>query len=215
MCYAVSATPDPLGPYYRYEFQRPLFPDYPRPAVWPDGYYNPTSTSDNMLPEIVTQKHDCIADRQSMLKGLPATEQCVIIDGGVFLMNADLLGKRLPPAGAPNILMSTGGTQLLKVFEDDGIYFYKVHVDWKDPAKTSVSRAAEDCGGAVSLPLRRPVEQLRLAAEYRPPPGFARRQADAGVGVPQFRRSRIAAGGAFGGDIAAGRRSAMVRVSTE
>src|SRR5207253_8735790 len=37
MCYAVSATSDPLGPYYRYEFQRPLFPDYPRPAVWPDG----------------------------------------------------------------------------------------------------------------------------------------------------------------------------------
>jgi hypothetical protein len=139
MCYAVSATPDPLGPYYRYEFERPLFPDYPRPAVWPDGYYNPTSTSDNMLPEIVTQKHDCIADRQSMLMGLPATEQCIIVDGGVFLMNADLFGKRLPPAGAPNILMSTGGTQLLKVFEDDGIYFYKVHVDWKDPGKTSLS----------------------------------------------------------------------------
>jgi len=139
MCYAVSTTPDPLGTYYRYEFQRPLFPDYPRPAVWPDGYYNPTSTSDNMLPEIVTQKHDCIADRQSMLKGLPATEQCIVVDGGVFLMNADLFGKRLPPPGAPNILMSTGGTQLLKVFEDDGIYFYKVHVDWKDPSKTSLS----------------------------------------------------------------------------
>ncbi len=139
MCYAVSATPDPLGPYYRYEFQRPLFPDYPRPAVWPDGYYNPTSTSDNMLPEVVTQKHDCIADRQSMLKGLPATEQCVIVDGGVFFLNADLFGKRAPPAGAPNILMSTGGTQLLKDFEDDGIYYYKVHVDWKDPGKTTVS----------------------------------------------------------------------------
>jgi hypothetical protein len=139
MCYAVSATPDPLGPYYRYEFQRPLFPDYPRPAVWPDGYYNPTSTSDNMLPEIVTQKHDCIADRQNMLKGLPATEQCVVIEGGVFFLNTDLFGKRLPPPGAPNILMSTGGTQLLKVLEDDGIYFYKVHVDWKDPGKTTVS----------------------------------------------------------------------------
>ena len=114
MCYAVSATPDPLGAYYRYEFQRPLFPDYPRPAVWPDGYYNPTSTSDNMLPEIITQKHDCIADRQSMLKGLPATEQCMIIDGGVFLLNADMVGKRPPPPGAPNIMMSTGGTQLLR-----------------------------------------------------------------------------------------------------
>jgi hypothetical protein len=39
ICYAVSATSDPLGPYYRYAFERPLFPDYPRPAVWPDGYY--------------------------------------------------------------------------------------------------------------------------------------------------------------------------------
>ena len=99
MCYAVSATPDPLGPYYRYEFERPLFPDYPRPAVWPDGYYNPTSTSDNLLPDVITQKHDCIADRNKMLKGLPATEQCVIIDGGVFMLNADLDGSRPPPAG--------------------------------------------------------------------------------------------------------------------
>ena len=109
MCYAVSATPDPLGPYYRYEFQRPLFPDYPRPAIWPDGYYNPTSTSDDPLPEVVTQKHDCIADRNRMLKGLPAAEQCVVIDGGVFMLNADMDGNRPPPPGAPNIMMSTGG----------------------------------------------------------------------------------------------------------
>jgi hypothetical protein len=138
MCYAVSATSDPLGAYYRYEFQRPLFPDYPRPAVWPDGYYNPTSTSDDPLPEIVTQKHACIADRNEMLKGLPATEQCVVIDGAVFLLNADVDG-RPPPAGAPNIMMSTGGTQLMKRFDDDGIYFYNVHVDWKDASRTSVS----------------------------------------------------------------------------
>ena len=139
MCYAVSATSDPLGPYYRYEFQRPLFPDYPRPAIWPDGYYNPTSTSDDSLPDVITQKHDCIADRNKMLQGLPATEQCVVIDGGVFMLNADVDGKRLPPAGAPNIMMSTGGAQLMKIFEDDGIYFYKVHVDWSDPSQTTVS----------------------------------------------------------------------------
>lgn len=139
MCYAVSATSDPLGRYYRYEFQRPLFPDYPRPAIWPDGYYTPTSTSDNLMPDVITQKHDCIADRNKMLKGLPATEQCVVIDGGVFMLNTDVDGKRLPPAGAPNIMMSTGGTQLMKIFEDDGIYFYKVHVDWSDPSKTTVS----------------------------------------------------------------------------
>ncbi|MGH7593779.1 MAG: hypothetical protein ACRELE_08020, partial [Gemmatimonadales bacterium] len=73
MCYAVSVGPDPLGPYYRYEFLRPLFPDYPRPAIWPDGYYVPSSTSDNFI-----QKHACVVDRNSMLQGLPATEQCIV-----------------------------------------------------------------------------------------------------------------------------------------
>ena len=50
------------------------FPDYPRPAIWPDGYYVPTSTSDNRISETVaTQKHACVADRAKMLKGEPAT----------------------------------------------------------------------------------------------------------------------------------------------
>ncbi|HLH19255.1 MAG TPA: hypothetical protein VKX45_18680 [Bryobacteraceae bacterium] len=173
MCYAVSATEDPLGQYYRYEFSRPLFPDYPRPAVWPDGYYLPTSTSDNMLPEIVTQKHDCIADRAKMLKGLPATEQCVVIEGAVFMMNSDVFGRRQPPAGAPNIMMSTGGTQLLKRFEDDGIYFYKVHVDWRDPAKTTVSRPRKIavapyhylCDGQLSSCVSQPGTARRLDSQ--------------------------------------------------
>ncbi|MGH9831950.1 MAG: hypothetical protein ACRD9Y_02970, partial [Blastocatellia bacterium] len=80
VCYAISASPDPLGSYYRYEFLRPLFPDYPRPAIWPDGYYVPTSTSDDVI-----QKHACVVERAKMLKGEPAREQCVIIDGVNFL----------------------------------------------------------------------------------------------------------------------------------
>jgi hypothetical protein len=173
MCYAVSATADPLGPYYRYEFQRPLFPDYPRPAVWPDGYYNPSSTSDNLIPDVITQKHDCIAERDKMLKGLPANEQCVIIDGGVFMLNSDLDGKHLPPAGAPNIMMSTGGTQLMKIFEDDGIYYYKVHVDWSDPSKTSVTPPQKIavapyhylCDGQLSNCVSQPGTERRLDSQ--------------------------------------------------
>jgi hypothetical protein len=173
MCYAVSKTADPLGPYYRYEFQRPLFPDYPRPAVWPDGYYNPTSTSDNLLPDVITQKHDCIADRNSMLKGLPATEQCVVIDGGVFMLNADVDGRRPPPAGAPNIMMSTGGTQLMKIFEDDDIYFYKVHVDWSDASKTTLSAPRKIsvapyhylCDGQLSNCVSQPGSETRLDSQ--------------------------------------------------
>jgi hypothetical protein len=133
MCYALSVGPDPFGPYYRYAFVRPLFPDYPRPAVWPDGYYVPTSTGDEVI-----QKHACVVDRAKMLEGKDATEQCVIIDGVNFLNNADLDGKQLPPPGAPNIMMAAGGTQLKNVMEDDGIQAWSFHVDWKDPSKTRV-----------------------------------------------------------------------------
>jgi hypothetical protein len=141
MCYAVSTGPDPLGPYYRYAFERSLFPDYPRPAVWPDGYYVPTSTGDTVI-----QKHVCIADRNKMLAGQPATEQCIVIEGVNFLNNADIDGQNVPPAGAPNIMMAAGGTQLKKVFEDDGIYAWKVHVDWSNPANTNAN-------GPIKIPV--------------------------------------------------------------
>src|SRR5579859_7657629 len=133
MCYAVSTGSDPLGPYYRYEFDRPLFPDYPRPAVWPDGYYTTTSTSDDLI-----QRQAFVADREKMLKGEPATEQSFIVNGVNFLLNSDVEGQRLPARGAPNIMVTNGGTQLKNNFEDDGIYFWKFRVDWKDTTKTKL-----------------------------------------------------------------------------
>jgi hypothetical protein len=141
ICYAVSTGSDPFGPYYRYEFTRPLFPDYPRPAVWPDGYYVATSTGDDVI-----QKHACVVDRIRMLAGQVATEQCIIIDSVNFLNNADLDGRALPPKGAPNLLLATGGVQLKKLMEDDGIYAWSFHVDWEDPSRTRLS-------GPVKIPV--------------------------------------------------------------
>ncbi|HEY5061036.1 MAG TPA: hypothetical protein VII52_05840, partial [Gemmatimonadaceae bacterium] len=140
MCYAVSATSDPLGAYYRYEFLRPLFPDYPRPAIWPDGYYVPSSTSDNRISEsVATQKQACVADRARMLAGQPATEQCVILENVNFLNNADIDGTAPPPAGAPNIMMAAGGRQLDTLLADSVVDVWQYHVDWKHPANTKVS----------------------------------------------------------------------------
>ena len=133
MCYAVSTGPDPFGPYYRYEFVRPLFPDYPRPAVWTDGYYVPTSTGDNII-----QKHACVAERSEMLKGNPAREICFIIDGVNFLNNADIDGLQIPDDGAPNIMLAAGGTQLNNDFTDNGIYFWKMKPDWVNPEKSTL-----------------------------------------------------------------------------
>jgi hypothetical protein len=73
-----------------------------------------------------------------MLAGKPATEQFMIIDDVGFLNTSDLDGKNLPPPGSPNIVMATGGTQLKKIMEDDGVYYWTVKVDWTDPAKTKL-----------------------------------------------------------------------------
>jgi len=168
ICYAVSTTSDPLGPYYRYAFERPLFPDYPRPAVWPDGYYTPTSTGDDVI-----QKHVCVVDRVSMLKGLPATEQCVVIDGVNFLNTADVDGPDAPPPGAPNIVMAAGGTQLKDDLDDDAVFAWSLHVDWADPSKTKMQGSQRIavapyhylCGGQLTNCVSQPGTDRKLDAQ--------------------------------------------------
>ncbi len=174
MCYAVSTGPDPMGPYYRYEFLRPLFPDYPRPAIWTDGYYVPTSTGDDPISEtIATQKHACVADRTKMLRGEPATEQCVILNDVGFLNNADIDGTALPPAGAPNIMMAAGGVQLRKQFESDRIDVWKFTVNWANPAATRLTTQKPIavapyhylCDGQLSHCVPQPGTESRLDAQ--------------------------------------------------
>ena len=168
MCYAISTGPDPFGPYYRYEFVRPLFPDYPRPAIWPDGYYLPTSTGDHVI-----EKHACVAEREKMLRGEPASEQCFIIEGVNFLNNIDLDGYQLPPEGDPNIILATGGAQLKNVFGDDGIYAWRMSVNWEDPAlstlegpeKIDVSPYTYLGGGQLKESVPQPDTTRRLDAQ--------------------------------------------------
>jgi hypothetical protein len=168
MCYAISVGSDPFGPYYRYEFLRPLFPDYPRPAIWSDGYYVPTSTGDEVI-----QKHACVVERDRMLKGEPASEQCLVIDGVNFLNNADVDGKALPPRGAPNVMMATGGTQLKGVLEDAAVFAWNFAVNWKDPAQTRLTGPEKIqvapyrylCGGQLTNCVPQPDSERRLDAQ--------------------------------------------------
>ena len=167
MCYAISTGPDPMGSYYRYEFNRPLFPDYPRPAIWSDGYYLPSSTGDTVI-----QKHVCAADRSRMLQGQSANEQCVVIDGVSFLNCADIDGNRLPPASAGD----RDGCRrhpVHSVFEDDGIYAWKFSVNWEDPSKTHLSPEQKMgvapyhflCDGQLSKCVSQPGTEVRLDSQ--------------------------------------------------
>lgn len=168
MCYAVSASDDPTGAWYRYEFVRPLFPDYPRPAVWPDGWYVPTSTGDDVI-----EKHACVADRTRMLRGEPAGEQCVVVSGVNFLNTVDLDGTALPPAGAPNILLAAGGTQLRGILADSVLHAWHFHVDWDDITRTRLTgpdtiRVAPYrylCGGQLTSCVPQPGVERKLDAQ--------------------------------------------------
>jgi hypothetical protein len=108
-----------------------------------------------------------------MIKGQPAAEQCIIIDGVNFLNNADVDGKNLPPSGAPNVMMASGGTQLKKILEDDGIYVWKVAVDWKDASKTkaigpekiAVAPYHYLCDGQLTNCVPQPGTERRLDAQ--------------------------------------------------
>lgn len=168
MCYAVSTSSDPMGTYHRYEFNRPLFPDYPRPAIWSDGYYLPSSTGDTVI-----QKHVCAADRNKMLQGQAAVEQCVIVDGVNFLNCGDIDGRRLPPAETAEYVMAAGGTQLHGIFEDNGIYVFRYQVNWDDPTKTHLSGPEKItvapyhylCNGQLSKCVPQPDTDVRLDSQ--------------------------------------------------
>ena len=168
MCYAVSTGPDPFGPYYRYEFLRPLFPDYPRPAVWPDGYYVPTSTGDEVI-----EKHACVVERPAMLAGKPAREQCFVINDVNFLNNADLDGRAMPRRGAPNVMLAAGGTQLKKDVNADVILAWRFFTDWKNPAKTHLEGPTHIpvapyhylCGGQLTNCVPQPGTDRKLDAQ--------------------------------------------------
>jgi hypothetical protein len=128
----------------------------------------PTSTGDEVI-----EKHACVVDRERMLKGEPATEQCFVIAGVNFLNNADVDGKEAPPRGAPNIMMATGGTQLKNILEDDGVYAWNFSVDWKTPAgtrltgpvKVAVAPYRYLCGGQLTNCVPQPGSERRLDAQ--------------------------------------------------
>ena len=67
---AVSQTGDPTGSWYRYGFEFPDFPDYPKFGVWPDGYY----MSANHFAGGGVGTSNAAFERDAMLNGNPGTD---------------------------------------------------------------------------------------------------------------------------------------------
>jgi hypothetical protein len=74
-CVAVSETEDATGEYFLYDFVTdPVnFVDYPKTAVWPDGYYM-SGHIFNASGTVFLQGRIFVFEREQMLKGLPARQ---------------------------------------------------------------------------------------------------------------------------------------------
>jgi len=166
-CIAVSSTPDPLGGYYRYaygpfmQYDVAAFNDYPKFAIWPDGYY----ASYNMFLRRpgwpFAGSRLCAYDRDSMLWGSDADEVCFQLFGpGDTLINrgyggalpSDLDGPFLPPPGSPNFFVADSNVPDGPDGKGPNIELWRFHVDWDDPSQSTLSNNLENCPTELEPP---------------------------------------------------------------
>ncbi len=150
-CIAVSVTNDPTGRYYLYAFKMSdaVFPDYPKLAVWPDGYYATFNDFDGSNPAGITV---AAYERSAMLDGNPDARMVLFSEpysqrGAWSLLPAEFDGQNPPPAGQPELFVSYVSPNSGKEPPVDGastppdyaLELWHMHVDWSNPANSTFS----------------------------------------------------------------------------
>jgi subtilase family serine protease len=141
-CIAVSATADPLGAYYRYQFSFNKLNDYPKMGVWSDGYYMTMNQYSAISLQWAGQGVVAF-DRAKMLAGQPAA--AIYYDLASVDMNlagmlpADLDGPQAP-AGSPAYFAQADDDAWGAA--PDQLQIWQLHTDWITPAQSSFTRVA-------------------------------------------------------------------------
>jgi hypothetical protein len=159
LCVAVSTTSDALnGGWNLYSFTPPVnttvcnceaMTDYPKLAVWPDGYY---ISYNEIWNGNYIGAEACVFDRNSMLTGATATMQCFSNTGtnyGSFLPG-DVDGITPPPSDSPEYYLNFDNN-------DESLDLWQFHVDWTTPANSTftgptnipVTAFTEPCGETI------------------------------------------------------------------
>jgi|CZLA01.1.fsa_nt_gi hypothetical protein len=161
-CIAVSTTSDATGTYNRYSFQYGNFDDYPKMAVWSDGYYE---TFNMFNGNTFVGADACSYNRTAMLAGTAATQVCFQQGSSVGgLLPSDIDGATAPPAGSPNYMLYYGTNNL---------NLYRFHVDFNTPANSTftgptvinVAAFSPLCGGGTCVPQPGTTQQLDSLAD--------------------------------------------------
>jgi len=135
-CMAVSATPDPTGAWYRYEFQVPVnkMNDYPKFGVWPNAYYM-TVNLFNAGSSSWGGAGVAALEREAMLNGLPA--RMVFFDlYGVNpdfsgILPADFDGTIQPPLNSAGYFSEWDDSSWIG--PQDALRVWKFQIDWLTP----------------------------------------------------------------------------------
>jgi hypothetical protein len=136
---AVSQTPDPTGPWYRYQYQFPYMPDYPKFGIWPDGYY----MSANLFGPNWLGNGAYGYDRNAMLAGDPNAAMVAFTlppaVGFITLYPSDCDGP-FPAPGTPNYFgfIKNSGSQFFGIYE--------FHADFANPNNSTF-------GNLLNLPV--------------------------------------------------------------
>lgn len=144
-CIAVSQTSDPTGAYYVYDFDQPVFNDYPKLGVWPDAYYM-TSNEFGGAGGTFSGAGVFAFERDKMLAGQPA--RMIFFDEGP--VNGDFGGMLpsyldgpLPPAGSANYFAEVDSQISSPSLGPDALRIWKFHVDWSNTSNSTFGSSGQ------------------------------------------------------------------------
>jgi hypothetical protein len=160
LCVAISTSSDAVnGGWNLYAFEVPTtslcncrpMQDYPKWAVWPDGYY--VSYNQGGANQVYLGAAACVANRTAMLAGDAATMQCFTNTGNSYgtMLPSDWDGSTPPPSGSPNYFASFD-------YNDQSLDLWQLQVNWSNPALSTftgptnipVTPFVEPCGETVT-----------------------------------------------------------------
>ncbi|RYD15683.1 MAG: hypothetical protein EOP90_06965 [Lysobacteraceae bacterium] len=154
-CVAVSTTSDPLGTYARYEFNWPVFGDYPKMGVWTDE--GGTQDAYTLITHEFGASFQGAAliamDRAAMLAGEPDAAMVRFAGFDAYGVQPIHLG---PGELAPN---GTCPTYIHFDANTADYLFWDMCLDWDTPANTTISAQPERVAVAPFVPFFDDVQQ--------------------------------------------------------
>lgn len=136
---AITETGDPTGSWYRYGYSFDDMPDYPKFAVWPDGYY---LTINQFAHGSLNWAGVGVAvfERDLMLAGNPDASMIFwdfsASDDPWSLLPSDFDGSP-PPAGTPNYLAYFNDDSW--GYSSDHLRILECNVNWSDPLSSTIT----------------------------------------------------------------------------